>query len=513
MTLDSVLQIIAHGVWDGGTLVDNSIFENKGLSFKGGIPVNHKTIEERIGVRTRVAAPSDERIGVTALQDFVNSTEIDLSRIKLVIGATNVGEDKFDPGPTIRYPFDIIKEHCPNALVFDLYAGCPGFNAAVELIFVLSLAKILKPGDLSLVVGAENVHRASVFAPDDTSNIIFGDDAGVTVLETRGSTAKLGHSDSLHSSIPFHPDEDFVGHIAEAVARLNGHHKIDGLLIDNQLGRFECRIPATAARVQHKLVELMFPEAAEQGLFKRFKDSLKFYDTQVQSFAYDIMSINKDPEQIQHLARAYAETGRCRRVVTVYLAPDSNIEITIASADGGSFQRPQHGIIDALTRTHGCFASFIEAQIQDDGEIVGKMNGKGVFLHATRGAQAHLTQLLSKNNLGIDDIELLIEHQANFAMIPLTMEQVLNNGQPNVKEQVANFIANKMVTNIHTRGNCSIVCMQRLAYDLQRGALRPDEIQGFAINCNLEALKQAKLILNDSVGAGMTRSSFLQRKK
>jgi 3-oxoacyl-[acyl-carrier-protein] synthase III len=430
-----------------------------------------------------MAAPLNERIGVTALQDFVNSSKIDLSRIKLVIGATNVGEDKYDPGPIIRHPFDIIRNYCPNALVFDLYAGCPGFNVAVELIFVLSLAGVLKRGDFSLIVGAENIHRASVFTPDDTSNIIFGDDALVTALETRGSTAKLGDSDYLYSSIPFHHDEDFIGHIAEALVKLNGHRKIDGILIDNQLGRFECRIPATAARVQHKLVELMFPEATEKGVFKRFKEAMEFYDRQVQSFAFDIMTLDRNPNQIHHIARAYVESGRCDRIATVYLAPDNDIEIAIVHASGGSFQRPQHGIFDALSRTHGCFAGYIEGQAQDDGEIVGKLNGKGIFLHATRGAQAHLTELLSKNNLGMNDIELLIEHQANFA------------------------------TNIHTRGNCSIVCMQRLPYDLQRGVLKPDEIQGFAVNNNLEALKQAKLILNDSVGAGMTRSSFLQRKK
>ena len=123
--MDSVLEIVAHGTWDGGTVVDNSIYEHQGMSFKGGIPVNNKTIEERIGVRTRIAAPLNERIGVTALQDFVNSTQLDLSRVKLVIGATNVGEDKYDPGPIIRYPYDIIKNYCPNALLFDLYAGCP----------------------------------------------------------------------------------------------------------------------------------------------------------------------------------------------------------------------------------------------------------------------------------------------------------------------------------------------------------------------------------------------------
>ncbi len=512
MTLDSVLEIVAYGAWHGGTLVDNSIYAQKGMSFKGGIPVNDKTIEERIGVRTRVAAPLNERIGVTALQDLLSSSEIEFSRIKLVIGATNVGEDKYDPGPLIQQPFEIIRHFCPDAFVFDLYAGCPGFNAAIELIFALSLAGTLKPGDLTLVVGAENVHRASVFAPDDTSNIIFGDDALVTVLETHGTSATQGKSDYLSGSIPFHPDEDFIDQIAKIVMKLNGDHRIDGIIIDNQLGKFEYRIPATAARVQHKLVELMFPAATEKGIFKRFKDALDFYDRYVQSFAYDIMTLDRDPNQVQNIARAYVESGKCRRLVAVYLAPDRDIEIAIVHARGGSFQRPQHGIIDTITRTHGCFASYIEG-VSQNGDIVGKINGKGVFLLATRGAPAHLNELLSRNNLNINDIELLIEHQANFAMIPLTLEQVLGNGYTDIKEEVANFIANKMVINIHVRGNCSIVCMQRLPYDLQRGALKPDRIQGYAINRNLEELKHAKLILSDSVGAGMTRSSFLQRKR
>jgi 3-oxoacyl-[acyl-carrier-protein] synthase III len=141
------------------------------------------------------------------------------------------------------------------------------------------------------------------------------------------------------------------------------------------------------------------------------------------------------------------------------------------------------------------------------------MNGKGVFLLATRGAKYHLETLLLPNNLTMDGIDLLIEHQANFAMIPLTVGQVLNDSKTDVKKAVAEFVANKMVTNIHERGNCSVVCMQRLPYDLERGALQPDKIQGFAINQNLDGLHHAKTILYDSIGAGMTRSSFLQRKK
>ena len=98
-------------------------------------------------------------------------------------------------------------------------------------------------------------------------------------------------------------------------------------------------------------------------------------------------------------------------------------------------------------------------------------------------------------------------------MIPLTLRQVLKSDQKDLKNAVAEVIADKMVTNIHLRGNCSVVCMQRLPYDLQRGALSPDEIQGYPVNQNLEKLKQAKTILYDSIGAGMTRSSFLERKK
>jgi 3-oxoacyl-[acyl-carrier-protein] synthase III len=139
------------------------------------------------------------------------------------------------------------------------------------------------------------------------------------------------------------------------------------------------------------------------------------------------------------------------------------------------------------------------------------MDGKGVFLYATRGAKTQLTDLLAPNSLSLNDIDLIIEHQANFAMIRLTLAQVLDDNPQHRKTAIADIVANKMVTNVHERGNCSVVCMQRLPYDLKRGALQPDELQGFKINHNLDRLRQAKMILNDSVGAGMTRSSFIQK--
>ncbi|MEE9537656.1 MAG: hypothetical protein V3V51_09460 [Desulfobacterales bacterium] len=511
MVSDTVLEILAQGAWNGGALVDNSIYENKGMTFKGRIPVNNQTIEERIGVRTRVVAPEDERIGVLAFQDLLQTSDIDPSRIKLIIGATNIGEDKWDPGPLIRHPFENVQRDCPDALVLDLYAGCPGFNASVELVFILSLAGILKQDDLSIIVGAENVHRAKAFPTDDTSNIIFGDDALATALVTRGGASR-SESDCLTARAKFNAGEDFARDIAKKLANIIGPNKIDGIIVDNQLGKLVSRIPATAVRVQHHLVEQLYPKETAKGTFKQFRKALKFYDQHVNCFAFDIMTLDPHPAQVAKIATAYANSGLYKRMASVYLASDHQVVLTLHEGKERSNFRPKWGIIDCLTRTHGCFADYIEA-VPYNGDIFGKMNGKGVFLLATRGAKRHLDQLLSGNNLTMDDIDLLIEHQANFAMIPLTLEQVLDSGQADLKNAAADFIAQKMVTNIHVRGNCSVVCMQRLPYDLERGELLPDKIQGYPINQNLENLRDAKTILYDSIGAGMTRSSFLLRKK
>lgn len=507
--MDSILDIVGNGAWNGGTLVDNSVYENKGMFFKGGIPVTAQTIEERIGVRTRMAASADEKIGLLALQDLLSAPGFDPSRIKLLIGATNIGENRYDPGPLIRHPFELIRQICPGAMVMDLYAGCPGFNVSVELVLMLSLTGSLTPGDISVVVGAENLHRETVFRPMDTSNIIFGDDAMATALETR----KLGSAsgavfEKRRQRCPV--TADFVAEIAQHLAELTEYQRIDGIIVDNQLGKFLYRVPATAARVQHQMVELIFPEEVANKTFKRFKDALNFYDTYVNAFAFDIMTLDKKPAMVEKIARSYVQSGRYNTVASVFLAPDYTADIVVHEGRDCRFERPRYGVIDSRTTTHGVFANYIEA-VEDGDDVVGEMDGKGVFLHATRGANAHLTRLLSENNMTLNDMDLLFEHQANFAMIPLTLEQVLPvDAGEDSKKAAAEYIASKMVNNIHTRGNCSVVCMQRLPYELEQHALTPDTVHGFPINRNLDGLQNAKKILYDSVGSGMTRSSFLR---
>jgi hypothetical protein len=262
--------------------------------------------------------------------------------------------------------------------------------------------------------------------------------------------------------------------------------------------------------VQHALMERLHPEAAARGTFKNFRAAIELYDTYGAGFAYDVMTLDGNPETVKRMTSAYTAAGRYRRLAAVFLAPGQPARLSLIEGVPGAMPAVPKGVIGTRTCSHGCFAGFIEAKFDDHG-VFGEMDGKGVFLYATRGAKAHLTSLLSQNRLTLMDIGLLIEHQANFAMLPLTLEQVLSDRGPAAPEEVARFLAEKMVTNIHQRGNCSVVCMQRLPYDLARGALAPDTIQGFAVNQNLARLKDARLVLYDSVGAGMTRSSFLRR--
>jgi len=395
-------------------------------------------------------------------------------------------------------------------MVFDLYAGCPGFCVSVEVAFALSVSGALKAGDITIIVGAENIHRAKAFKPLDTSNIIFGDDSLATALKTTADSVTAGrYSCERRERFPY--SSDFVTDIAKALIRLSEGHHLDGIIVDNHLGQLLHRVPSTAARVQHRMVELLYPEELSRGTFNRFGEALAFYEHKVKSFAFDIMTLSRGSGLLEMIAEAYLRAGKCTALATVTLSREG-IEAALHRGEGFSRVKPSHGIVDTQTRTHGCFAEYIHAFIEN-GDIFGDMNGKGVFLYATRGAKPHLEEILGRNNLSLNDLDLLVEHQANFAMIPMTLERLMSNGADprDVKQTAMDYLANRMVTNIHTRGNCSVVAMQRLPYDLQRGALEEDVIQGYPVNKNLEKLKSSKIILSDSVGAGMCRSSFLQR--
>jgi hypothetical protein len=369
---------------------------------------------------------------------------------------------------------------------------------------------MLASGDLAVIVGAENIHRARAFPHLDTANIIFGDDALATALQI-GGCAGGSAPGRIVAEAAVDAGEDFIDAIAAALLPWAVEGRLDGIIVDNQLGRVECRVPATAARVQHALMQRLFPKEAAAGAFQNFRTAFEIYEGYKAGFAYDLMTAGGNTQTVQRITSAYTASGRYRRLAAVFLKDGQPVRLSLIEGSAGERLFPGTGVIDTLTCSHGCFAGFIEANFEQ-GEVFGTMDGKGVFLYATRGAKAHLSAMLAANQLTLRDIDLLIEHQANFAMLPLTLEQVLADGKAAERKDVSRFLAEKMVVNIHERGNCSVVCMQRLPYDLARGALQPDTIQGFPINRNLQQLRNARLVLYDSVGAGMTRSSFLLRK-
>ena len=277
MQRDFVLDIIAQGAWNGGTRVDNSIYENKGMLFKGGIPVTRETIEERIGVRTRmVRAPWTSASGSRRSRTCSTTSGIDPARIRVLIAATNIGEDKYDPGPIQPLTlYDLVRAACPQALVFDLYAGCPGFNVGGGDALPCCRSRARSARGLSpSIVGAENIHRAQAFKPLDTANIIFGDDALATALETGRLRRRLPRPAASCAETAVDAGDDFIAAIADALLPWARDGRLDGIIVDNQLGRIECRIPATAARVQHALMERLLPQEAAAGAFKNFRSGL-----------------------------------------------------------------------------------------------------------------------------------------------------------------------------------------------------------------------------------------------
>jgi len=164
----------------------------------------------------------------------------------------------------------------------------------VETLFMLSVSGFLAPGDLSVIIGAENIHRAQPFKPLDTSNLIFGDDALATVLETGDRAESAGGGEILTES-RVEVGGDFVAALAEKIAEWAREGHLDGIIVDNQLSKDQYRIPATAARVQHAVVERLFPEETASGLFQNFRAALEFYDSHEMGFAFDVMTLDSDP--------------------------------------------------------------------------------------------------------------------------------------------------------------------------------------------------------------------------
>ena len=52
------------------------------------------------------------------------------------------------------------------------------------------------------------------------------------------------------------------------------------------------------------------------------------------------------------------------------------------------------------------------------------MDGRGVFKHAVEKMTASIQEITAKNNLKLDDIALIVPHQANYRILSLVAEKL-----------------------------------------------------------------------------------------
>ncbi len=111
-----------------------------------------------------------------------------------------------------------------------------------------------------------------------------------------------------------------------------------------------------------------------------------------------------------------------------------------------------------------------------------KMNGRETFKHATRNMAAIAKQVLEESGLSLDDVDLLVPHQANLRIITYIAEQL---GMP----------MEKVYTNVQRYGNTSSASIPlALTEARQNGRLKPGDV-----------------VLTVAFGAGLTWGATLLR--
>lgn len=153
------------------------------------------------------------------------------------------------------------------------------------------------------------------------------------------------------------------------------------------------------------------------------------------------------------IARQYIETGRCKNVLVVCAEilsrrmdiSDEGRNLAILLSDGaGAFvmsetqDKTQGELIDIVLKADGTEfellytkapgshrKNFIDAEDIAKGAHHFRMNGKAMFFHAIHSMADIAQEILSRNNLTLDDISLIVPHQPNLRLL----EGVLNELQ------------------------------------------------------------------------------------
>jgi len=161
-------------------------------------------------------------------------------------------------------------------------------------------------------------------------------------------------------------------------------------------------------------------------------------------------------------------------------ADDENTGIlsTILHADGSQAK----ALYSAAPGTGLGKASFIDADDVEAGRVHFRMDGRTVFENGVAGMAGAAIESLDVNSLTLDDIDILIPHQANLRMLEAVVAEI-------------GIEMEKVFINVEKLGNMASACLP-IAFDQARKAGR---------------VKEGDLVLLVAFGSGFVWASALVR--
>lgn len=210
--------------------------------------------------------------------------------------------------------------------------------------------------------------------------------------------------------------------------------------------------------------------------------------------AFDISAACAGFIYLLQIAKSLIESGAKKNVLIIGAEKTSSVmdytdrSICILFGDGAGAgvvsADEQNPIIDVHTGSNGEFAELLKIERAENSSLslplMMKMKGNEVFKVAVQTLQNSVIEILAKNHISPDEIDLFIPHQANLRIIKSVQERL-------------NLPDSKCVLTIHKYGNtssASIPMAMNEAYEQKR-------------------LKKGDLLLLDAFGGGFVWGSAL----
>jgi len=152
------------------------------------------------------------------------------------------------------------------------------------------------------------------------------------------------------------------------------------------------------------------------------------------------------------IARQFLETGRCEHIIVVCPeilsrrmdVSDDGRNLAILLSDGAGAmvlsrvpERTNGSLVDLLLKADGQEfellytkapgsrrPNFIDAQDIAEGAHYFRMNGKDMFKHAVKCMVDIANEILSRNQLSIEDIEMVVPHQPNLRLLEAVLHEL-----------------------------------------------------------------------------------------